>query len=84
MPSWQALLLLDADFVPPTSLAAAYQASPRAYQELLAQLRQGQTVVLPAFETASGGAEGRALALAAAQRESQQGMAWPAVGDFGQ
>ncbi|GAB4822605.1 hypothetical protein N2152v2_009651 [Parachlorella kessleri] len=64
----EALLLLDADFVPPTSLAAAYQASPRAYQELLAQLRQGQTVVLPAFETASGGAEGRALALAAAQR----------------
>lgn len=64
----QALLLLDADFVPTPALAAQVKA-PGAYAKLMAQLNAPQTIVLPAFEPDKKLADGRQLSLEAVQRE---------------
>jgi hypothetical protein len=68
LPCLQALLLLDADFVPTPSLVEEYR-SAEGYAEMMRQLGRGQAVVLPAFETASAGEDGKQLAMAAVQRE---------------
>ncbi|GAB4820650.1 hypothetical protein N2152v2_007696 [Parachlorella kessleri] len=65
----EALLLLDADFVPMPSLATALKA-PQAFNTLMAQLRMPSVVVLPAFEVdkAASLKEQQKIAMAAVTR----------------
>ncbi|GAB4815237.1 hypothetical protein N2152v2_002283 [Parachlorella kessleri] len=63
----EALLLLDADFVPTPTMLPEYK-SPQGYARLLNRLNKPGAIVLPAFETANNGTEGRVLALEAARR----------------
>ena len=64
----QALLLLDADFLPSRGLSEEL-AAPESYATLLRALAHKQAIVLPAFETADDGEAGRGVALEAVQGE---------------
>jgi hypothetical protein len=66
--STEAVLLLDVDFLPSSSLPEEY-ASSSAYQEMMAQLAAGNALVLPAVETARNGSTGRAAAIEVASRD---------------
>lgn len=58
----QVVLLLDVDFVPPEELSRIFSAR-QEYQSTLVYLYNNAVIVLPAFETLQGGAEGQKLAL---------------------
>lgn len=69
--SWvtQVVLLLDVDFVPPEELSRIFSAR-QEYQSTLVYLYNNAVIVLPAFETLQGGAEGQKLALKLARGAS--------------
>lgn len=65
----QVVLLLDVDFVPPEELSRIF-AARQEYQSTLVYLYNNAVIVLPAFETLQGGAEGQQLALKLAKGDS--------------
>ncbi len=65
----QVVLLLDVDFVPPEELSRIFSAR-QEYQSTLVYLYNNAVIVLPAFETLQGGAEGQQLALKLAKGDS--------------
>ena len=65
----QVVLLLDVDFVPPEELSRIFSAR-QEYQSTLVYLYNNAVIVLPAFETLQGGAEGQQLALQLAKGDS--------------
>lgn len=58
----QVVLLLDVDFLPPEELSRIFSGR-QEYQSTLVYLYNNAVIVLPAFETLQGGAEGQSLAL---------------------
>ena len=67
-PASQALLLLDADFVPAPALAAQVKA-PGAYAELMQRLSAPQAIVVPALQTGVNVSDGRRYVLDVVQSE---------------
>lgn len=62
----QIIFILDVDFVPSTTFGEELASNPAAYGSLLAQVRQGRLVVVPAFETAeTAPGPGREVVMAA-------------------
>jgi hypothetical protein len=76
----EAVLLLDVDFRPWSGLPDLHARRPGAAAELRRELVERRTaLVLPAFETADGGAAGRGVAAAAAARGKAYALeAWRA------
>ena len=62
----QIIFILDVDFVPSMSFGEELASDPAAYGSLLAQVRQGRLLVVPAFETAeTAPGHGRDVVMAA-------------------
>ena len=58
----QVVLLIDVDFLPSEELSRIFSGR-QEYQSTLVYLYNNAVIVLPAFETLQGGAEGQTLAL---------------------
>ena len=75
----QVVLLLDVDFLPPEELSRIFSGR-QEYQSTLVYLYNNAVIVLPAFETLQGGADGQSLALklakGAATRRLRSGGLW--------
>ncbi|KAL0030501.1 hypothetical protein WJX79_010997 [Trebouxia sp. C0005] len=69
----EVVLLLDVDFVPPEELSRIF-AARQEYQSTLVYLYNNAVIVLPAFETLQGGAEGQQLALKLAKGSKEKMM----------
>lgn len=69
----EVVLLLDVDFVPSEELSRIFSAR-QEYQSTLVYLYNNAVIVLPAFETLQGGAEGQQLALKLAKGSKEKMM----------